>query len=330
MKSKFGKITATTLLLVVAFLLGANLLAPSIKARPTVAVAIPTLGSAELQGDIWYVDGNAATTGGDGKSWASPMQSLITAMAASHADIARSADRQWAARNTIYVKGDEIVEDYTALAQKTDIIGVGSNSGYGKAGITGTWIIPSTTAYMGCHFYNIMFNDAGATPIWDIDGQGGIEFHNCLFDASVASTGGILASECNWLVIDNCEFSAVSQSVEFDTYAIKIEDDTNAIYGVRIMNNIIETAGIGIDWDEASAYNCWVIDNCIYATGLVIDDDGDNTRYVGNKLITAVDVDTHGENTGWDFNPNLSIGNELIGSASEISNTVPIIEESDA
>ena len=96
-----SKITKTTMVLIITALLIANLVIPSIRAVPIRPRIIPTIGNAELQGDIWYVDGNAATAGGDGKSWASPMQSLITAMAASHADIARSADRQWAGRNTI-------------------------------------------------------------------------------------------------------------------------------------------------------------------------------------------------------------------------------------
>ena len=305
-------------------------LAVNIQATPINPTSIPTVGNAELQGDIWYVDGNRLNNSGDGKTWASAYKLLATAMAASHADIARSSDRQWAARNTIYVKGDEIEEDITKLAQKTDIIGVGSNSGYGKAGITGTWIIPDTVNYMGCHFYNMMFTDEGATAIWDVDTQSGLEFHECLFDSGTSTTIGIELNESDLLVIDNCEFTVVSATKGFSTAAIVVVNATNVLYDIKITNNIIETAGIGIDWNESDSHNCWIADNYIFATGLVIDDDGDQCRVVNNRLITEVDVDTHGENTGWDFNPNLSVGNELIGSASEVSNTIPIVEESDA
>jgi len=76
-------------------------------------------------GQVYYVDGNVINDSGDGTSWATAYQKLSTAMAASHANIGLASNRAWAARNIIYVRGDEITEDFTAMAQKTDIIGVG-------------------------------------------------------------------------------------------------------------------------------------------------------------------------------------------------------------
>jgi hypothetical protein len=319
MKSKISKITLATLLLAMVVLLAVNpvMTTRAVPIRPRI---IPTIGNAELQGDIWYVDGNAATAGGNGKSWASPMQSLATAMAASHADIARSADRQWAGRNTIYVKADEITADFTTMAQKTDIIGVGSNDGYKKAGITGTWIIPDTVSYLGCRFFNMMFTDAGASAIFDMDTQGGIEFHDCLFDASAATTIGINAKDCSWLVVNGCEFSAVSASAEFDTACIQVDDGDNSIYGCRIAGNIMTGAAIGIDWDDTAAYNCFIVDNYIRAVGLTIDEEGDNVFVINNRLIT--DVDTTTSTAGYDFNIQLSAGNIQMG-VTGLGDTIP-------
>jgi len=332
MKSKLGKITGATMLFIVAVLLVANLLTPHLTATPINPRAVPTLGNAELQGDIWYVDGNMLYDTGTGKSWADAKKYLSSAMALSNADIARDADRQWAARNTIYVRGDTITEDMVILAQKTDIIGVGSNAAFKKPGITGSWIIPGTINYMGCRFINMYFTDTGATAIFDIDAQTGLEFHGCQFESGSGglTTIGLQVEESSFLVVDSCEFSCVSATKGFSASAIKIVNDTGVVYDVKITNNIIEAAGIGIDCDESDLHNGWVTDNYIFSTVQVIDDDGDNLRVVNNKLITSVDIDTHAEETGWDFNPNLSVGNEIIGSASEISNTIPIVEESDA
>jgi hypothetical protein len=271
-------------------------------------------------GTIYYVDGNKSSAG-NGTSWDDAYNTLSAAMAASHANIAVTSRRAWATRNTIYVRADEITEDLTTMAQKTDIIGVGSNDGYSKAGITGTWIIPDTVSYLGCRFFNMMFTDDGAGgALFDLDTQGGIEFHNCLFDGGSTDTIAIQAEESSWLVINNCEFSDVSATLPWSASAIKIVDDTNPIYGCKISNNIIMTAGIGIDWDETASYNCWISGNFVRATGLTIDEEGDNVFVVNNRLIT--DVDTTTSTAGYDFNIQLSCGNIQMG-ATGLGDTIP-------
>lgn len=265
----------------------------------------------QLKGTVYYVDGNKSTAGTGLGGWGNAFNTLSAAMAASHANIAVSSRRAWASRNTIYVRADGITEDLTTLAQKTDIIGVGSNDAYEKALITGTWIVPSTTAYIGCHFYNMQFTDAGATPIFDLDGQAGVEFHGCLFDASAATTGGILASECSYMRIDGCEFTAVTASQEFDTYAIKIEDDTNAIYNVYIENNTIRTAGIGLDFDETGAVGCWARNNYLFTGGMGIDsEDIVGLMVVGNRHITTLG---EADDTSNDFNILYAVDNIVTG-----------------
>jgi len=276
-------------------------------------------------GQVYYVDGNKVSDSGDGVSWSTAYKYLSTAMAASHANIA--TNRNWAARNTIYVRGDEITEDMVTLAQKTDIIGVGSNGAYGKAGVTGSWIIPDTINYMGCHFYNMMFTDAGATALFDIDTQTGLEFHDCLFDSGAATTIGLQVEESGWFVVDNCEFSRVSSALGFATAAIFVVDDTDAFYGARITNSRVNGFAIGIDWNEDESYNCIIGDNTIYATGMPIDCESDSVVVVRNMLMTAVDCDTYAIGTGFDFDLKKAAGNILMGSGSgAIANEVPPLE----
>ncbi len=269
-------------------------------------------------GQVYYVDGNRINNDGNGASWDTAYQLLSTAMAASHASIA--ANRQWAARNTIYVRGDEITEDFTKLAQKTDIIGVGANDAYAKAGITGSWIIPDTTNYMGCRFYNIMFTDAGATAIFDLDTQSGIGFYNCMFDSGTLTTIAIQMEESNFMRIVGCEFSRVSSSYGFSASAIKIVSDTDSVYDILIKDNIISSAGIGIDIDETEVYNTFIIGNVIRAVGMGIDDESDDVHVINNRWMT--DIDTTTSTAGYDFNIQLSAGNIQMG-VTGLGDTVP-------
>jgi hypothetical protein len=270
-------------------------------------------------GDIYYVDGNKVTAG-DGSSWDKAFNTLSAAMAASHADIAVSADRQWATRNIIYVRADGITEDLTTMAQKTDIIGVGSNDSYKKAKITGTWIVPDTVSYLGCRFFNMQFTDTGANAIFDMDSQGGIVFTGCLFDASPATTIGINAKDCSWLQLIDCEFSAVSATAQFDTACVQIDDGDNSIYGCKFIGNTMNGAAIGIDWDDTASYNCWLDGNFIRAVGLPIDEEGDNVFVVNNRWIT--DIDTTTSTAGYDFNLQLAAGNIQMG-VTGLGDTIP-------
>ena len=267
-------------------------------------------GLVDPSGRVFFVDGNKSSAG-KGSSWDDAFNTFAAAVTASNADIATKAYRKWAARNTIFVIGDDLIEDITVLPSKCDVRGLGSNDAYGKASFDGTWIIPSTAASMGCHFYNCMFTETGATMIFDVDGQYGLEFHGCLFDGAPATTGGILASECNWMVVNGCEFSAVAATRQFDTYAIKVENDTNAIYGVKIINNIIQTAGIGLDFDETAAYNCYANGNVFMTDGMCIDsEDIAGLMVIGNRMITTLG---EADNTSNDFNILYAIDNIVTG-----------------
>ena len=108
-------------------------------------------------GKDYFVDGNTQNTIQDGATWATAFDTLAEALAASHARIGTAAYRSWAVRNRIFVVGDALVEDLTALAQKTDVIGVGQCDGFGPgARIQGNHVI-GTTSYAGCRLINLAF-----------------------------------------------------------------------------------------------------------------------------------------------------------------------------
>ena len=330
MKKRIGKISIVALLVLVSILMIISVFMQATTARTIKTVFIPQTGNVEAQGDVWYVDGNRPNDGGAGTSWADAYQLLSTAMLVSHNDIARTADRQWAARNTIYVKGDSITEDLTKLAQKTDIIGVGSNNAFDKASLIGTITITSGTNYAGCRFYNMMFqdNDAGGVLI-DVDGQSGLQFQNCLFLAEATDTVGIKASDCSFMVINECEFSAVGTGnpVGFTTASIQIDED-NLFYNVKITNNFImnqDAGSLGIDWNETGQITgCIIADNYIYTQGMPIDCENDYVMVTNNMMMTEIDCDTYAIGTGFDFDLSHASNNVLMGSGSgALANWVP-------
>lgn len=266
-------------------------------------------------GTVYYVDGNKSTAG-NGTSWDDAFNTLSAAMAASHANIAVSSRRAWATRNTIYVRADGITEDLTTMAQKTDIIGVGSDDAFEKALITGTWIIPDTTSYLGCHFYNMLFQDDGAGgALFDIDTQSGIEFHNCWFRPNATDTIGLQVEECQNIVVNNCFFGEQGTNGDFTASAIKVVDDTDAVWNYRITNNIIYSDAIGIDWDETGSEGNLIAHNFMYTVGIGIDEEGDKVFCIGNRMVTAVDTGTY--TAGFDFSEARAIDNIITGSGGE-------------
>lgn len=267
-------------------------------------------------GTIYYVDGNMSASGGDGLTWETACQSLVAALAKSHANIAVSAQRNWAARNTIYVRGDAITEDFTKMAQKTDVVGVGSHNSYAQATIIGTWAIPDTTSYAGCRFYNLQFYDDGAGGVlWDVDTQSGTEWHECIFHQNATDTIGLLLEECINIEVDKCRFTWTNQN-GFSTAAIQVVQDTDVATGIRITNNLIKSGAIGIDWDETSNVDCWIVANHFYTGGMCVDsEDVTNLMVNSNRMKTALGS---ADNTSNDFNILFAIDNIVTGSADTI------------
>ena len=237
-------------------------------------------------GEVYYVDGNKVVNG-DGDTWANAFNSLVSALAVSHADIGDSVQRGWADRNTIYFKGDLLEESLTKLAQKTDVIGVGSMNQYKKAGLQGTHVIEAaaTNHYMGCRLINIHFRDDGATVNWTLPAdQNGIEFIGCTFQRNAGGTGAISSIGNHDMRIVDCIFRPDTSGGMFTT-AIDIGD--NVLTNMVIKGCWIK-AGIGIAIHATPAYiNCRIEDCKIWATTLTIDDNSDDWAIIGNKLISA-------------------------------------------
>lgn len=281
-------------------------------------------GSAPLAGlrsggTVYYVDGNKSTAGSGTGGWNNAFNTLSAALTASHANIAVSSRRAWATRNTIYVIGDMIDEDITALAQKTDIIGLGSNDFAPKAGISGNWAIPATTNYQGCRFFNMDFSDSAAGGVlFAIDGQAGIEFYGCTFDSAATDTIGLSITSSNWIKVIGCEFGPVSGAGRgFSTAAIQVVSD-DPVYQTRIVGNYISGA-VGIDWNETTVNNILIDNNVFNVTTMFIDTDDLAGVIISNNVgITAA---AEADNTSYDIDLAWAIQNHFTGN--DESNRVP-------
>jgi hypothetical protein len=246
----------------------------------TMTTSLEAKFYAERAGQVYFVDGNKTDDSGDGSTWDNAFMYLSTALAASHANIALTAARNWAGRNTIYVKGDPITEDLVLFADKTDVIGVGAKDSYDMPCIVGNHV---PTNGMSTRFFNVQFRGAvasGGIIMTLTSGNSGIKFVGCHFNgwSTTPATIGLKSTASPRLEVIGCKFFGA-----FSTAAIHLlTGDGN---GTVIKNNLIQSAGIGIDID--SGFTCaneqaWIVDNRIISTGLVIDDDATGLAIMGN------------------------------------------------
>ena len=248
----------------------------------------PYLGQeAAGAGQAYYVDGNYGADTNDGRSWDSPFKTLAVAMAASHANIA-AGSKGWAARNRIYFKADDSAEDLTKLAQKTDIIGIGSTDWKAKPALYGNHVVPGTTSYQGCRFYNILFRGAAAAG-GDIftTTQHGLEFHGCEFLATGSSsdaTAAIISTAGVALTVDHCVFKGAYTDAVIEIAAGQADD-------LIITNNLIQGANMGIDISASAKFAAGkygLIKDNVFRTTLACINDGESKSYVvGNRGSTA-------------------------------------------
>lgn len=232
-------------------------------------------------GTVYYVDGNDGNDSYGGLSWDSPFKTVAYALARSHSNMGQRS--RWAKRNLIYCAGDAFDEDLTALAQKTDIVGVGSYNNKPMPGLTGTHAI-TTTTYGGCRFFNFEFSDDGATANWTMTG-GGYEFHNCVFrqGTGVKGTHGITGTVPHDVKIIGCQFLPDVYDDPFDTAAIAF---TTAGYNCQIRDNIIH-GDIGIAISNSGTFlHCVIDNNWIRSAAVTIDDDSDDWFVTNNTLIS--------------------------------------------
>jgi hypothetical protein len=254
---------------------------------PSVTLLQALAGSAQIIRTIFYVDANAGLDTNDGLSWEYPMKTLTVAMLASHTDIAADSGG-WAARNRIFYKGDNAeaaAETLTTLAQKTDIIGVGSYDHRDYPVLIGNHVIVGS--YMGCAFYNMGFATpaAGGVGLTIPTTVSGLSLLKCKFDgrSTPAGTIGLLATGVEQLEVEDCDFIG-----KWSTATIDI--GTGAGRAMRIVKNRIESGAIGIRIN--SGYTCvdaiaTIDDNDFAVVTLVVDDNSSKTKGTRNRGYTA-------------------------------------------
>ena len=241
----------------------------------------------------YYVDSNGGLDTNDGLSWATAYKKLSVALAASHASIA-AASTGYAARNRIFFKGDQTKttegENLTALAQKTDIIGVGSTDWKAKPQLIGNHTVAATISYMGCRFINVMFKGPTAIggDIFTITGQHGIAFIGCEFmgDSTTAATGAIIRTAGVNLQVINCVFKGGYTDAVIEIGAGQADE-------LVIVGNLIQGANMGVDISGSATFAAGkyglIQDNVMSTTVACINDAEAKSYVIGNRLITAAD-----------------------------------------
>lgn len=269
----------------------------------------------EVAGERYYVDLNAGDDDNGGTCWEDAYKTLAVALAASHANIAAAAFG-WTARNKIYVKADQTSdaegEDLTALAQKTDIIGVGSVDHLFGARIIGNHVIGATN-YMGCRFINMIFKcpAAGGDMFTIPTTLSGLSFLGCTFDAqSTAAAGGaIIATASESLTIQGCTFMG-----QFSDAVIEI--GTGASNSLLIADNIIEGANNGVEIGAGAtcaARAGRVLRNVINTTAICITDSSGKFYVHDNRCVTGNATGAAGAG-GIVAGATMMMGNKLCGS----------------
>ena len=237
------------------------------------------------QGEVYFVEGNAGDDGYDGSSWDKAFKTLAKAIAISNANIAAGSSG-WAARNTIFCKGDSLTEDLTTGPSKCDVIGVGSCKHIPHCRLVGEHVI-TTSSTMGCRWINMEFYNDDASAIFTYTG-GGFEFHNCVFRANSDSVSAIVTSAPHDVKICNCEFLEDSEGDAFDTVAIAI---TGGAYNCQIRNNFI-TGDLGITIGAGNYYHCLIDRNVFHTVGMCINDAAEDWLMTNNQLMASVNTGT--------------------------------------
>jgi len=280
-------------------------------------------------GNIYYVDNNGGSDAADGMSWDTAFLTIAKGMLTSHTNIATSPN--YADRNTIYVRGDDFAENWTDLAQKTDIIGVGSDDFIAGVRVIGHHTIDAAATgyvYGGCRFFNMSFSADTAGGIFTIPtGHHGMQWINCNFDddGTYATTYAIHLTIVSRVVIDGCTFNP-EQSVGTGFSVAAIQFAAGACDQIIIRNNLIDEAAVGILTDASTTgKGCWCTDNYISTTGETINDAGSVFKVINNRLITETDTAT--TTAGYTFDLTKAAGNLLTGSTK--TDQIPFISESE-
>lgn len=256
---------------------------------------------------VFYVDGNVVSSG-NGLSWLSAVKTLAEGLAMAHAYMSTSGNRAWAQRATVYCCGDNLVENLVILAEKSDIIGVGSSSGYTKCYLDGNHV-PVTTNCWGTRWFNMAFGATTQGIIWTLTVvSGGIEFRDCIFSSrGPAHTRAIQATALGSMKVFGCQWEAAP--ADFSTAAIDILAG-DAAQTIISDSYICGTIGIRTNAGMTATAGALIIDNnVIRAADEVIDDESDIAIVTNNRCISAA---AYGA-TAFDFNLALACNNVITG-----------------
>jgi hypothetical protein len=245
-------------------------------------------------GVIYYVDVNAGSDSNDGLSWEKAKKTLASAITASNLTITTSPygiGRGWAARNTIFYKGDNAeaaAETLTTLPSKCDVVGVGSYDHRPMPFLIGNHVI-GAGAYMGTRFFNMGFMSpaAGGVIFTVPTTTSGLAFYGCHFDgrSTTAATKAILATAVEQLTIKDCRFYG-----KFSTTTIDL--GTGSTRALLIEGNKIESGAIGIT--THASLTCtdavgMILNNVFDVVTLFIDENSDKLIIGGNRGRTQAD-----------------------------------------
>ncbi len=257
---------------------------------------------------VFYVDGNVVSSG-NGLGWLSAVKTLSEGLALAHAYQSTSGNRAWAHRATVYACGDTIDEDLIKGAEKSDIIGVGTNSGFDKCGLTGNHA-PVTTSVAAMRMYNFHFTSDTAGILWDLIGvSSGMKFINCDFSGRTAAqqTRAVRITASTFIEIAGCR--CLTAPGGFSTAAFEIGAGNSAGFYVHD-SFIVGTIGVLINASATAVGGHLLVDNnVIRATTFVIDDNSDLALITNNRGISAAVLASM-----YDLNLALSANNVMTGS----------------
>jgi hypothetical protein len=240
---------------------------------------------------VYFVDNNSGSDSADGLSWASAFKTLAKALAISHADIA-SNSAGWASRNVVYYKADAETANLVLLADKTDVIGVGSYDARSMPGIIGNHV--PVGSFMGTRFFNVCFRSpAAGGDIWTVPTTvSGLSFIGCEFDgaSSTKATGAIVITTSERFTVRDCVFhGAYSDAV--------IEFAGTEFNEVMIANNFISGANQGIDVVSTVTTSLkagWIVGNFISTTTEGINEASGKLYVHNNRVVTLAAKGTAG------------------------------------
>jgi len=200
-------------------------------------------------------------------------------MAASHAAIG-SGKWGWASRNVIYVNSD-CAETLVTLAQKTDIVGIGSFDGHPYSIITGNHVIVGD--FMGTRLINMGFRApvAGGAILTVPTTVSGLKILDCFLHGqnTANASESIVATAVDSLEIKRCRFYG-------QVTAAPIKLGAGSSNGLVIEDNIIESAAIGIlvDANLTCAQGQAIIKDNFFDVGtLVVDDNSSKVAISGSR-----------------------------------------------